>query len=321
MTERSDAISPPTGCILPPRPATGHKGTFGTVLVIGGCAAAPADHPERAVRMFGGAALAALAALRTGCGLARLMTPAPVMDAALMVAPVCTGLPVAVNADGGMLGHVGAQMLDAQLHQVNAVVIGPALGTGEGERSLVLRAVGQDRVPVVVDADGLNRLAETPDLPRDLRAATVLTPHPGEFARLAKPLGVMEHPGTGAEREQAAMALARKLACTVVLKGASTVAADGERAWMLDAPNPALAAGGSGDVLAGIIGSLLAQHFEARPPATKTLSLFETACLGVAVHAMAGRAWTRNRQATGGMLAGDLLDLIPACVRHFRCQS
>ncbi len=317
----NDAVSPPKECRLPARPANGHKGTFGTVLVIGGCAAAPVAHPEKAVRMFGGAALAALASLRTGCGLARLMTPAPVIDSALTVAPVCTGLPVAVDNEGGMLGHVAAQMLDKQLHEVNAVVIGPALGAGEGERSLVLRAVGQDRVPVVVDADGLNRLAETPDLPRDLRAAAVLTPHPGEFARLAKTLGVLEHPRTDPERAEAAGALARKLACVVVLKGAATVVADGERSWTLDAPNPALATGGSGDVLAGIIGSLLAQHFEARPPATGALSLFEAACLGVAVHAMAGRAWTRSRQATGGMLAGDLLDPIPACVQHFRSQS
>ncbi|MFM9957186.1 MAG: NAD(P)H-hydrate dehydratase [Phycisphaerales bacterium] len=307
---------------LPLRPTHGHKGTFGTVLVIGGCTLVPPEAPHRAVRMFGGASLAALAALRSGCGLARLMTPAPVLDAALSVAPVCTGVPMPVDSDGGVIAHRVAEALDVQLAQVQCIVIGPALGGGEPAagtaghalEQIVLRVLMQTQVPVVADADAVNALARIPDAARDVRAAAVVTPHPGEFARLAASLGVAFDASRDEAREPAARAVAQRLGVTVVLKGARTIVTDGHHAWTLDRPNPALATGGSGDVLAGLIGGLIAQH-HLGPDAD---SLTDMAKAGVWAHAEAGARWANESGATGGLLATDLLDRIPACVEALR---
>ncbi len=304
---------------LPPRPTHGHKGTFGTVLVIGGCALIPSDSPARAVRMFGGASLAALAALRSGCGLARLMAPAPVLDAAISIAPVCTGIPMPVDADGSILAYRAAEALDIQLTQVHAVVIGPALGSADGAaghalEQLVLRALGQTQVPVVADADALNALARITDVARDVRAAAVLTPHPGEFARLADSLNVPFDPSREAAREPAARAVAHRLGVTVVLKGARTIVTDGHDAWTLDRPNPALATGGSGDILAGLIAGLIAQH-HTTPSAA---SLTELSKAAVWAHGSAGARWAAATDATGGLLATDLLDFIPSSIQALR---
>ncbi len=307
---------------LPLRPTTGHKGTFGTVLVIGGSAFTPPDAPARAVRMFGGAGLAALAALRSGCGLARLMLPAPLLDHALTIAPVCTGVPIPVDESGAIIPHLAAEILDHQLTHVDAIVIGPALGPAPAVDQLVLRALGQERVPVVADADALNALARTCDLPRDVRAASVLTPHPAEFDRLAANLNIHHSATTESERPLAAAALAQKLGVTVVLKGARTVVADAHDTWTLDRPNPALATGGSGDVLAGLIAGLLAQATAGppRPTATGTSTppLFECARAAVTAHADAAAAWCQHTNAAGGLLATDLLDRIPSAVESLR---
>ena len=292
----------------------GHKGTFGTVLVIGGSCLVPSEAPSRAVRMFGGAALAALAALRSGCGLARLMTPAPLLDAALSVAPVCTGVPMPVDTAGEIIPHLAAQALDHQLAQCHAVVIGPALGGGLAVEQLVLRALGQDRVPVVADADALNALARTTDFARDLRAALVLTPHPGEFERLAGPLGITHDATHEQQRPLAAQSLAQRLGATVVLKGARTVVSDTHDHWTLDRPNPALATGGSGDILAGIIAGLIAQTHASNPRP----SLYDLARAGAWAHAEAARRWTETSHAGSGMLASDLLDLLPQSIEPMR---
>lgn len=310
---------------LPARPPHGHKGTFGTVLVIGGCAFTPPEAPARAVRMFGGAALAALAALRSGCGLARLMVPAPLLDASIASAPVCTGVPMPVDADGGIVAHRAAEALDLQLTQVQAVVIGPALGSAEGPaghavEQLVLRVLGQTQVPVVADADAVNALARIADAPRDVRAAAVLTPHPGEFARLAASLGVRFDPSRESDREPAAHAVAQRLGVTIVLKGAVTIVTDGFSAWTLDRPNPALATGGSGDVLAGVIAGLIAQHhtLPSAGASSETGWLMDMARAGVWAHAEAGARWTADARATGGMLATDLLERLPSCIEAMR---
>jgi ADP-dependent NAD(P)H-hydrate dehydratase len=303
---------------LPKRPADGHKGTFGTVLVIGGSTFVPPDAPARAVRMFGGASLAALAALRSGCGLARLMTPAPVLDAAITVAPVCTGVPMPVDSDGAIIAHLAAEALDFQLTQCDAIVVGPALGPGVGVEQLVLRVLGQERVPVVADADALNAMARTIGLPREVRAAAVLTPHPGEFARLAASLGITHDATRESEREDAARALAQKLGVVVVLKGARTVVADAHDAWTLDQPNSALATGGSGDVLSGVIAGLIAQSQASITSAKGPSSLFECARAGVTAHAGSAKRWCEVAHATGGLLATDLLGYIPAVVEAMR---
>lgn len=319
--------------MLPPpslstRPREGHKGTFGTVLVIGGSTYIPPESPARATRMFGGAALAALAALRSGCGLARLMLPAPVLDHALTIAPVCTGVPIPVDHHGGIIPHLAAEILDHQLTSCDAIVIGPALGPGPAVEQLVLRVLNQERIPVVADADALNAMSRTRDLPRDVKAAAVLTPHPAEFDRLAANLNIHHSATKDTEREHAAQTLAQKLGVTVVLKGARTVIADNHDTWTFDQPNPALATGGSGDILAGLIAGLIAQSSAnpapAKSPTTSAAHthqpapLFECARAGVIAHSTAASNWCEANKATGGLLATDLLNQLPTAIEALR---
>ncbi len=301
---------------LPRRESRGHKGTFGTVAVIGGCA------DDGGVRMIGGAALAAIGALRAGAGLARLAMPEPVLSAGLTIAPSATGVALPVDGGGGLVGHEGAGRIDELSRGSECLVIGPGLGTSEGARALVVRAVGQGECPVVIDADALNCLAELRDVRRDVRAAAILTPHPGEFARLARSLGIATDCGTSEQdRAAACETLAQTLGAVVVLKGAGTVVSDGHRTWTLtgeDAANPALATAGTGDVLAGVIGGLVAQVAGRARGGAGGLALFDCARLGVAAHARAAGLWRERRGASGGMTAMELADLIPEAIEGLR---
>lgn len=237
---------------LPQRPADGHKGTFGTVLVIGGSCAGEE-------RMLGAPVLAARSALRSGAGLARTMLPQPMALAALSCLPSMTALAMPVDGRGELIAHECVAMLDAAIASADAIVIGPGLGNHASIEPLVLRALQQSRVPVVVDADALNALTRIPDLSRDLKASCVLTPHPGEFRRLADALNLDADPIDPARRAAAAEALAQRLGCIVALKGAGTVVTNGHDTWTCTSGHPCLATGGTGDVLAGLLGGLLAQ--------------------------------------------------------------
>ncbi len=302
MTEVGRFIdAPPT---LPPRAEEGHKGTFGTTLIVGG-AVVPRIMP-------GGAALAARAALRSGCGLATLAVPRSLALAVATITPEATVAPLEIDADV----HDGAiDAVRSLATEAHAVVIGPGIGHPAGIERLVDVAVDLEDRPRVVDADALNALAASG---RDrLRGPIILTPHPGEWSRLARAVGVEQDPLHDAGRPAAAAALARRFDAgggpvVVVLKGARTIVADGERWWCCDQPNPALATAGSGDVLAGVIGGLLAQ-FHPRPGARAidwTCDAFEVARMGVALHAAAGRAWSVAR-GDAGLLAGELADAVP----------
>jgi NAD(P)H-hydrate epimerase len=237
---------------LPPRPADAHKGTFGTLLVIGGSCAGEE-------RMLGAPVLAARAALRSGVGLARAMLPQPLALPALACLPSMTALAMPVSGSGELIAHECAAMLDHARDAADAIVIGPGLGNHASIEPLVLRTLQQSRAPVVVDADALNAMARIPDLARDLKASCVLTPHPGEFRRLADALNLDADPIAPAHRPAAAEALAQRVGCIVVLKGAGTIVTNGHDTWTCDAGHACLATGGTGDVLAGLLGGLLAQ--------------------------------------------------------------
>ncbi len=252
---------------LPRRDPSGHKGTFGTVSVVGGCAS---TRPG-AMRMIGAPMLAARGALRAGAGLVRVVMPEPILSAAVASLPPVTGASLPVDERGEILGHEAAAELDRQLASAACVVIGPGLGTlpealdpsrqfGEGATSMVLRAVQQEDVPVVLDADGLNLLSKVPEFWRDLRARIVMTPHPGEFRRLAAALNIDLDPIDPRTRPQAAEQLAQRLGAIMVLKGAGTVVSDGHRTWVCTRGHSCMGTGGTGDVLAGVIGALIAQH-------------------------------------------------------------
>lgn len=315
------AAEPPA---LPRRDPRGHKGTFGTVAVVGGCARRSSDADPASPVMLGGPCFAAIAALRAGCGLVRLVLPEPLLVAGLSIAPGATGIALPVDHEGDLVPHQAAEIIDALVDEARCVAVGPGLGVSPGSTAAVLRAAGQDAAPIVLDADALNALAHVPDLQRDFRAAAVITPHVAEFERLAASLGVTigprdDHPARATGAEQ----LAQRLGCVVVLKSSSTIVTDGHQTWAHDEPNPVLATAGTGDVLCGIIASLIAQHgIAAAAPALmrdpNKRSLFDCARLGVRAHALAARAWSRREQSSGGMLAQDLLAEVAHAVESLR---
>ena len=290
---------------LPARAGAGHKGTFGTVAIVGGSVA----HGRF---MVGAPALAALGALRSGAGLARIIASAAVLEQALSICPSATGVTLATDHTGELEMAGAIAVFDAQAAAANALVVGPGMGVGDVERAIVLRAVQQEDVPVVVDADAMTNLAEIPELWRDFRAGAILTPHPGEFARLAGVLKIGHSPTERAARPLAAAALAQRLGCVVVLKGQGTVVSDGLRTWVCERGHPCMATAGTGDVLSGVIAGLVGAHARAG------LELFDAARIGVEAHARAGEAWAAASGAQAGLLAAELADHVPRALEAFR---
>jgi len=293
---------------LPPRPTDGHKGTFGTVCVLGGQGADPRV-------MLGGPAFAAVAALRSGAGLAVLAVPAPLMAAGLTVAPSATGLALPVDNAGRLDPSGVAALLDRYLPQFDCLAVGPGLGDDEPQRRIMARLISREDVPLVIDADALNALAGLADFGGDLKARAVLTPHPGEYKRLAATLGIDAEPGDAESRTAAAQGLAQRLGCVVVLKGAGTVVSDGINTWTNFTGNVALATAGTGDVLTGIIAGLVAQHAR-----TGGLSLYDCARLGVVAHGLAADRWSVSHGDTG-LLAEELLDELPHVMAELRADK
>ena len=272
LVERRDAKA-----LLPERPARSHKGTFGRVLVLAGSAAYP-----------GAAILAASAAYRAGAGLVTLATPASLIPALVSAMPEVTYLPL----DGG--GDLAA--IEAALPQYDALLIGPGLGQADDSVALVralLRSPGARGLRgVVVDADGLNALAGS-DWTADLPANVVVTPHPGEMARLTSRDVAAVQAGRLAIAQESAAAWG----ATVVLKGANTVVASAEGATRVSAiAHSALATAGTGDVLAGALAGLLAQGL---PP-------LDAATLAVYLQGNAGERAARS-MGSAGATAGDVL--------------
>lgn len=314
--------------LLPRRPDAGHKGTFGTVSVIGGSmGSANGRYPM----MLGAPTLAARAALRAGAGMARMAVPAPLMQSALALAPEAIGHALPVDSAGQTVGHDATPIVDHLCDKSMAVVVGPGLGMSDGAKAMTLRLLAQHDVPVVVDADALNLLAQLPDIHNQISAPCVLTPHPVEFRRLATNVahGAITLDGSNPDQQpEAAAQLARKMGCVVVLKGATTSVSDGLQTWTLRRPTPLLSTGGSGDILSGVIAGFISQHH--RLPAMRgshavaseqegRIGLFELACLGVAAHNLAAVEWSRGHNgARGGMLASDLLSTLPLAVQLLR---
>jgi NAD(P)H-hydrate epimerase len=298
---------------LPPRPADGHKGTFGTVCVLGGQAAG-------ARVMVGGPAFAALGALRAGAGLAVLAVPRPIMPAALITAPSATGLALPVDERGALRPSEVAELLDEHLSSFSCLAIGPGFGAGVEQQQIIMRLIARDEIPIVVDADGLNAMAQVRDFDRDVRASTILTPHPGEYRRLADALGIKGDPIEPHLRREAAEVLAQRLGCIVVLKGAGTVVTDGLSTTVNETGGAALATAGTGDVLTGVIAGLVAQYAGLVSAAEPAPDLLHCARLGVYIHGLAADRW-QERHGDAGLLAGDLLAEIPAAVAQLRCDA
>ncbi|MGI8608601.1 MAG: NAD(P)H-hydrate dehydratase, partial [Candidatus Dormibacteria bacterium] len=277
---------------LPDRPEGANKGTFGQVCVVAG-----------SLGYTGAPYLTATAAARTGAGYVRLLaaeTIYPIL-AIKCAEVVVTQVP---EVGPGILGHAAIDTLLRHCWAANACVIGPGLGREYSTRRMVVDLVAQLRCPAVVDADALNALSEQRKQLGKLRSKLIFTPHPMEMSRLTG-LKVEE---IQADREGVAGKYARDWGQVVVLKGSHTVIADVDGQVRVNPhSNPALATAGTGDVLAGIIGGLLAQGLEP----------FEAAVTGVFLHGAAGDEAVA-RMGDAGVLASDLLPLIPVTIRDLK---
>jgi NAD(P)H-hydrate epimerase len=257
--------------------------------------------------MAGAAALCGAAALRSGAGLVRIASPAEVQPVVAGFEPSYMTYPLPGNADGFIELEPARPHLERLIAPADVVAIGPGLGQSEGIRGLLRFLVtGTDR-PLVIDADGLNALVGQTDLLAGLERPVIVTPHPGEFARLAG----TDIASVQADRiGQAATLAAMAPPLVVVLKGAGTVVSDGHRYFVNTTGNPGMATGGTGDVLTGVIAALLAQ----KQPA------FEAALLGVFVHGLAGDI-ARDHRGEIGMIAGDLVDALPDAFVHLMTDT
>ena len=282
----------PDGFRLPARPRDGHKGTFGTVVVLAGS------------QGFTGAAyLASMGSARSGAGIVRLLVAQSIYP---ILAEKCTEVivgPVPEIAPG-VVGHASLSGVLRGFAGADAGVIGPGIGRDMSTRRLIEDLVPRVAAPVVLDADALNLLSEHRSLLPRLSPQIVLTPHPAEFGRLAG----LETSVVQQDRRGIASRFAKQWNKVVVLKGAGTViAAPDGRVTQNPIATPALASGGTGDVLAGLIGGLMAQKL---PP-------FEAAVTGVHLHGLAGMA-LEHSLGLAGVLASDLLPEIPRVMERLR---
>lgn len=277
---------------LPARAARAHKGDFGRVLVVAG-----------SLEYAGAAVLTALGAMRAGAGLVTVATAGSVQARLAGSAPEVTWMLLDEDAPG-LIGPGGWRHVAAEAATYDAVVIGPGLGrlpaTQRRARGFV---TGLQRTPAVVDADGLNALAAEPRWWRDVRASLVLTPHPGEFARLTGSAAPAADDDAG--RREAAATAAVRWNHVVALKGARTIVAAPDGAVLESTVAiPSLATAGSGDVLAGAIGAYLAAG----------LAPLDAAACGVGIHSAAG-VLAGQRIGEAGTLATDIAALLPEARR------
>ncbi len=289
LLEDADARS-----AYPRRTPDAHKGRFGHVLVVAG-----------SVGKSGAAALCGTAALVGGSGLVTVASPAPVQPVVAATRAELMTEPLPASEKGGLAEQALEPAL-ALARTRQATAVGPGLGTEPGTQAFVRAFVSRGAGPMVVDADGLNALAPASDgkASEALRRAqpTVLTPHPGEAARLLDTTTERVQ----ARRLDAARELAARTGAIVVLKGHRTLVAqpDGPTA-VNPTGNPGMATGGTGDVLTGLIAALLARGLDAWPAATA----------GVYVHGMAGDVAARRR-GQEALTAGDLLQAVPLALRR-----
>ena len=267
---------------LPDRKPDSHKGDYGRVLLLCGSRG-----------YTGAAALAAMGALRSGAGLVYLGVPESIyeIEAIKLNEPIVFPLP----DEGGKLSENAIPEILDMLPQMDALLIGCGLGRSQGTLAVVEAVLRNANCPVVLDADGINLIATHKDILRVRHAPTILTPHAGEFARLGYP---------GADRYTEALSFAENYGCILLLKGHETLITDGKTCYQNSTGNPGMATGGSGDVLAGMIVSLLGQGLPA---------LTASAC-GAWLHGAAGDLCAAEL-GQYGMLPSDLLEVLPRLMK------
>jgi NAD(P)H-hydrate epimerase len=266
---------------LPPRPETGHKGTFGKALIVAGSRG-----------MSGAACLAGLGALRGGAGLVQVAVPAGILPVVAGVEPSFLTAPLPED-DRGRLSRTAQKEILSLAERASATAIGPGWGISadlvELAHAIFTRLAG----PLVIDADGLSALAKVPGgwPAAPAGAPRIITPHPGEFARL---LGI-DTRSVEADRQALAADFAARNGLVVLLKGHRTIITDGERLAVNTTGNSGMATGGTGDVLTGLVTALLAQG----------MVPFDAARLGAHLHGLAGDLAARELSKPG-LIASDL---------------
>ena len=269
--------------LLPNRRLDAHKGDFGKILLLSG-----------SVGYTGAPVLSALGALRTGAGLVCLGVPESIYQIVAMklIEPIVFPLP----QQDGMLSLEALPRILEKASSMDAVLIGPGLGCSDATEEIVCQVLSVYPGPVVLDADGINLVGKHKDILRGRTSPTILTPHAGEFQRLAgqKP----------ENRLDSAVEAAEDLGVILVLKGHETVITDGISAYLNPTGNPGMAVGGSGDVLAGMIVSLLGQGI---PP-------LEAAACGAWLHGAAGDLCAKEL-GQYGMLPTDMVQVLPRLLK------
>ena len=270
--------------LLPVRDDRQAKWHFGRTILVCGSAA-----------MSGAALLSAQGALRSGAGLVQLCSVAEVIAAARTAVPEALLLPVEQSVNG-VISRDTTSVILSQAEKAQSLLIGCGLGITDHGYRLLKSLTANYAGTVVIDADGLNVLAEHLTLLYSVPERCILTPHIGEFCRLSG----LTRKQVELDVQGAAMDFAAKYRCVVVLKGAKTVITDGDRAYMLDCPNSGMAKGGSGDVLAGLAAGLCAQ-MPHKP--------LESAALAAYLHSRAGLL-AREKHSSYAMLPRDVLDAL-----------
>lgn len=269
--------------ILPDRRIVAHKGDFGRILLLCGSRG-----------YTGAAALAAMGALRSGAGLVYLAVPESIyaIEATKLNEAIVLPLP---DQDGKLSIDALPQILKL-LPDMDAVLFGPGWGQSEGNFLIAKEILQTFEGAVVVDADGINVIAKHMDIVRERKAPTIFTPHPGEFAQMGG--------DNTLDRQVAAEEFARLNGCILLLKGHNTVITDGCRTYVNPTGNPGMAVGGSGDVLAGIIASLIGQGIDP----------LEAAACGAWLHGAAGDICAQEI-GQYGMLPTDMVEVLPRLMK------
>ena len=278
--------------LLPPRPPTMQKGDAGRIFILAG-----------SVGMSGAAALCTMGALRVGAGLVTLGIPKS-LHAPMVEKLTESMFKVLPETKEGSLSLQGFPEIMQTIERMDAAAMGPGLSRHPQTAELIRQLLPKIQKPLVLDADGLNALAEELALLKQLPLPIIVTPHPGEMGHLAR----LSADDVQQDRERIALEFAKKYRVVVALKGHQTVVAsyDGQL-YINETGNPGMASGGAGDVLTGVIVGLLGQK----------LALFDAARLGVYLHGLAGDLAAKERGEIG-LIASDLADRIPLAIRQYQ---
>lgn len=277
---------------LPERDQDSHKGSFGLAVIVGGSRG-----------MAGAASMVGMAALRAGAGLVRIAVPDVCLDTVAGFEPSAMTVPLPSDRAGRISLDAWPAIAGATA-RATVVACGPGMGRSLGLDRLVQRLYVEHAGTMVIDADGLNALSANRDVLSRPAGPRIITPHPGEFARLTQS---SMKPG---DQHPAAVELAARAGIVVVLKGHHTLVTDGRSEWRNTTGNPGMATGGSGDVLTGVITSLACQG----------LSPLNAATLGVYLHGMAGDL-AAEEMGQVSLIASDLIRFLPRAFERHRQQS